>query len=107
MSQQEFKRKVKEVRKKRQNFPKEVLVILEALHNQATQGICSKERPHPTVRRTSFCRMLCGIPTIFDFTNVIKWEAWKSLGNMPPNIAREKYIGLAKDNIQNVDLISG
>ena len=96
MSQLEFKKKVKEVRKKRKKISKEVLVILDALCNQATRGSCSKERPLPVVRRTSFCRMLCGIPTILDFTNVIKWEAWKSLGDMPPNIARQKYIDLVK-----------
>lgn len=96
MSQLEFKKKVKEVWKKRQNFPKEVLVTLDALYNQATRGSCSEERPLPVVQQTSFCRMLCGIPTILDVTNVIKWEAWKSLGDMAPNIARQKYIDLVK-----------
>ena len=96
MSQLEFKRKVKEVQQKRKKISKELLLRLDALYNQAIHGTCSEERPLPVVRQTSFCRMLCGIPTILDFTNVIKWEAWKSLGDMPPNIARQKYIDLVK-----------
>ena len=99
MSQLEFKRKIKEVRKKRKSVPKELLLTLNALYNQAVSGICSEERPLPTIHQTSFCRMLCGIPTILDFTKVIEWEAWKDLGNMSPNIARQKYIDLVNSSL--------
>ena len=76
----------------RKEVPPELSFIMYALYKQATRGPCpQEERPLPTYRRGNFCLSLCKIPTRFDFTRVYRWEAWRNLGDMPRDKARQVY----------------
>ncbi|XP_066480461.1 enoyl-CoA delta isomerase 2-like isoform X2 [Tiliqua scincoides] len=60
----------------------EVKLKLYALFKQATQGSCNTPKPG-----------------MLDFINKAKWDAWKSLGTLPQESARQKYIELVSSLI--------
>lgn len=55
----------------------EVKLKIYALFKQATQGPCNTPKPG-----------------MLDFVNKVKWEAWKSLGSVPQDDARQQYCDL-------------
>ncbi|MED6271737.1 hypothetical protein CHARACLAT_023424 [Characodon lateralis] len=55
----------------------EVKLKIYALFKQATQGPCNTPKPG-----------------MLDFVNKVKWDAWKSLGSISQNEAREQYCNL-------------
>ena len=55
------------------------MLKLYGLYKQAIIGPCNTPKPY-----------------FWDFTAKAKWESWKSLQDMAPNIAKEKYIELVK-----------
>ncbi|KAJ6651294.1 hypothetical protein lerEdw1_021106 [Lerista edwardsae] len=55
----------------------EIKLQLYSLFKQATQGPCNTPKPG-----------------MLDFVNKAKWDAWKSLGTLPQESARQKYIEL-------------
>ncbi|XP_060778484.1 enoyl-CoA delta isomerase 2, mitochondrial isoform X2 [Neoarius graeffei] len=55
----------------------EVKLQIYALFKQATQGPCNAPKPG-----------------MLDFVNKAKWDAWKSLGALSPDEARQKYVDL-------------
>ncbi|KAM8823531.1 enoyl-CoA delta isomerase 2 [Spinachia spinachia] len=55
----------------------DVKLQIYALFKQATQGPCNTPKPG-----------------MLDFVNKVKWEAWRSLGSVPQDEARQKYCDL-------------
>ncbi|XP_051241841.1 enoyl-CoA delta isomerase 2, mitochondrial [Dicentrarchus labrax] len=55
----------------------EVKLKIYALFKQATQGPCNTPKPG-----------------MLDFVNKVKWDAWKSLGSIPQDEARQQYCDL-------------
>ncbi|KAJ8418709.1 hypothetical protein AAFF_G00002080 [Aldrovandia affinis] len=55
----------------------EVKLKIYALFKQATQGPCSTPKPG-----------------MLDFVNKVKWDAWKSLGSVSQDEARQEYVDL-------------
>ncbi|XP_048465109.1 enoyl-CoA delta isomerase 2 [Rhincodon typus] len=55
----------------------EVKLQIYALFKQATQGPCDSPKP-----------------SMLDFVNKAKWDAWNSLGKTPKEEARQKYVDL-------------
>ncbi|KAF4087804.1 hypothetical protein AMELA_G00075380 [Ameiurus melas] len=55
----------------------EVKLKIYALFKQATQGPCNTPKPG-----------------MLDFVNKAKWDAWKSLGPLPQDDARQQYVNL-------------
>lgn len=58
----------------------EVKLKIYALFKQATQGPCSSPKP-----------------SMLDFVNKAKWEAWNSLGKATTEEARQKYVDLIEE----------
>ncbi|XP_067857879.1 enoyl-CoA delta isomerase 2, mitochondrial isoform X2 [Heptranchias perlo] len=70
--------KAKDKLKTLKNDPgNEVKLQIYALFKQATQGPCNSPKP-----------------SMLDFINKAKWEAWNSLGKTPKEEARQKYVDL-------------
>lgn len=61
----------------------DILLDLYAYYKQATAGVCN-----------------IGKPNIFNAQGRAKWEAWKSLGNMPIAEAKSKYV----EKLYSVDI---
>uniref|UniRef100_A0A672S556 Enoyl-CoA delta isomerase 2, mitochondrial-like n=1 Tax=Sinocyclocheilus grahami TaxID=75366 RepID=A0A672S556_SINGR len=55
----------------------EVKLTIYALFKQATQGPCNTPKP-----------------SMLDFVNKVKWDAWKSLGSLSQEEARRQYVDL-------------
>ncbi|NP_001135696.1 enoyl-CoA delta isomerase 2, mitochondrial [Xenopus tropicalis] len=62
----------------------EVKLKLYALFKQATQGPCNVPKPG-----------------MLDFVNKVKWDAWKSLGSLPKDDARQSYVELVSSLVSS------
>ncbi|KAJ7338495.1 hypothetical protein JRQ81_012392 [Phrynocephalus forsythii] len=76
-SQEDFEKAKDQLKLLKQDPGNEVKLRLYALFKQATEGPCNTKKPG-----------------MLDFVNKAKWDAWNSLGALPQNRARQKYIEL-------------
>ncbi|XP_053103097.1 enoyl-CoA delta isomerase 2 isoform X1 [Hemicordylus capensis] len=81
-SQEDFEKAKEQVNLLKDDPGDEVKLKLYALFKQATQGPCNTPKPG-----------------MLDFVNKAKWDAWKSLGSLPQDGARQKYIELVSSLI--------
>jgi acyl-CoA-binding protein len=92
----EFIKCVSIYKKNKKSMPIEYLFEFQALYKQITIGPCNISCPPAKFKPTNFWRMLFGIPTKFDFTEVDKWQIWKNLGDLSKEESMKKYISLIK-----------
>uniref|UniRef100_A0A8D0BMN7 Delta(3)-Delta(2)-enoyl-CoA isomerase n=1 Tax=Salvator merianae TaxID=96440 RepID=A0A8D0BMN7_SALMN len=76
-SQEDFEKAKDQLKLLKEDPGNEVKLNLYALFKQATEGPCNTTKPG-----------------MLDFVNKAKWDAWKSLGNLSQDGARQKYIEL-------------
>ncbi|XP_044280470.1 enoyl-CoA delta isomerase 2-like isoform X1 [Varanus komodoensis] len=81
-SQEDFEKAKDQLKLLKEDPGNEVKLKLYALFKQATQGPCNSPKPG-----------------VLDFVNKTKWDAWKSLGTLPQESARQKYIELVSSLI--------
>nr|GEY33486.1 FERM/acyl-CoA-binding protein, 3-helical bundle [Tanacetum cinerariifolium] len=65
-----------------ENLNSDVEIELYGLHKAATEGPCHEDRP--------IALKVSARP---------KWDAWKKLGNMDPDLAMEKYVALLAEKV--------
>ncbi|XP_054984747.1 enoyl-CoA delta isomerase 2 isoform X2 [Sorex araneus] len=76
-SQQDFENAMNQVKLLKKDPGNEVKLKLYALYKQVTDGPCNTPKPG-----------------MLDFVNKAKWEAWKELGSLPQETARQNYVDL-------------
>ncbi|XP_042318402.1 enoyl-CoA delta isomerase 2-like isoform X3 [Sceloporus undulatus] len=76
-SQEDFEKAKDQLKLLKDDPGNEVKLKLYALFKQATEGPCNIPKPG-----------------VLDFVNKAKWDAWNSLGTLPQESARQKYIEL-------------
>ncbi|CAN9506052.1 unnamed protein product [Ophioblennius macclurei] len=74
---EQFERSKKELSTLKKDPGNEVKLKIYALFKQATQGPCNTPKPG-----------------MLDFVNKVKWDAWKSLGSITQDEARQQYCDL-------------
>ncbi|NXA48175.1 ECI2 isomerase, partial [Nothocercus julius] len=75
--QQDFEKAQEQLKLLKKDPGNEVKLKLYALFKQATEGPCNSPKPG-----------------MLDFVKKAKWDAWKSLGNLPQDNAKQKYTEL-------------
>ncbi|XP_055964510.1 enoyl-CoA delta isomerase 2 isoform X2 [Sorex fumeus] len=76
-TQQDFENAMNQVKLLKKDPGNEVKLKLYALYKQVTDGPCNTPKPG-----------------MLDFVNKAKWEAWKELGSLPQETARQNYVDL-------------
>ncbi|XP_072459808.1 enoyl-CoA delta isomerase 2 isoform X2 [Notamacropus eugenii] len=76
-SQEDFERAKRQVKDLKEDPGNEVKLKLYALFKQATEGPCTSPKP-----------------SMLDFVNKAKWDAWNTLGSLPKDTARQNYVDL-------------
>nr|XP_020645468.1 enoyl-CoA delta isomerase 2, mitochondrial-like [Pogona vitticeps] len=76
-SQEDFEKAKDQLKLLKEDPGNEVKLTLYALYKQATEGPCNTKKP-----------------SMLDFVKKAKWDAWNSLGVLPQDSARQKYIEL-------------
>ncbi|XP_034284973.1 enoyl-CoA delta isomerase 2 isoform X1 [Pantherophis guttatus] len=76
-SQEDFEKAKEQVNLLQDEPSDDIKLKLYALYKQATVGSCNIPKP-----------------SMLDFVNKAKWDAWNSLGSMTPDNARQSYIEL-------------
>ncbi|XP_025895511.1 enoyl-CoA delta isomerase 2, mitochondrial isoform X2 [Nothoprocta perdicaria] len=77
VSQQDFEKAQEQLKLLKKDPGNEVKLKLYALFKQATEGPCNSPKPG-----------------MLDFVKKAKWDAWKSLGSLPQDNAKQKYTEL-------------
>lgn len=89
--EKEFKLAIKKFNKIK-NIKFEDFCKLKALYKFIKHGKCNVPKPKIKYIETNFCKMLCGIPSIFDFTDRDIWKEWNDIGNISKEEAIKMYI---------------
>ncbi|XP_053323561.1 enoyl-CoA delta isomerase 2 [Spea bombifrons] len=83
-SQQDFEKAQNNLKLLKKDPGNDVKLKLYALFKQATQGLCNAPKP-----------------SMLDFVNKAKWDAWKSLGGMTQDDARQSYVELVSSLVSS------
>ncbi|XP_075128280.1 enoyl-CoA delta isomerase 2 [Leptodactylus fuscus] len=83
-SQQDFEKAQNDLKTLKKDPGNEVKLKLYALFKQATQGSCNTPKPG-----------------MLDFVNKAKWDAWKSLGSLSTDEARNSYVDLVSSLVSS------
>ncbi|XP_044523917.1 enoyl-CoA delta isomerase 2 isoform X2 [Gracilinanus agilis] len=84
VSQEDFEKAKGQVSLLKKDPGNEVKLKLYALFKQATQGPCTTPKP-----------------SMLDFVNKAKWDAWNALGSLPKDAARQNYVDLVSSLVSS------
>uniref|UniRef100_A0A6I8PPF5 Enoyl-CoA delta isomerase 2 n=1 Tax=Ornithorhynchus anatinus TaxID=9258 RepID=A0A6I8PPF5_ORNAN len=84
VSQEDFEKAKDQVKLLKKDPGSEVKLKLYALFKQATEGSCNTPKPG-----------------MLDFVNKAKWDAWRALGSLPKENARQNYVDLVSSLVSS------